>query len=200
MEPIKSFTVGNLRVEIRADSDPPSPREDDNLGRMICFHERYYLGDEHTYRHADYAGWEELEAAIQKNEDAAIILPLYLMDHSGISISTSADRFRACDGAGWDWGQVGFIVGTRAALRKEYGRLTKKRIAQAIRVLIGEVETYDQYLSGDVYGYEILQDGDVIDSCWGFYGIEHVRAEARRVAEAQLPRQNCELNHDSPSL
>ena len=38
-----------------------------------------------------------------------LILPLYLMDHSGLSIRTSSELFRMCDSAGWDWGCVGFI-------------------------------------------------------------------------------------------
>ena len=34
----------------------------------------------------------------------------------------------------------------------------------------GKVETYDQFLTGQVYGYIIEKYGEIIDSCWGFYG------------------------------
>ena len=66
-------------------------------------------------------------------------------------------------------------------VRKEYGwkNITKKRREQIREYLRGEVETYDQYLTGDVYGFEyqevlVYPDGreEVVeeDSCWGFYG------------------------------
>jgi hypothetical protein len=52
---------------------------------------------------------------------------------------------------------------------------------RAIKYLEGEIETYDDYLRGNVYGYileELVEDGDPedkndweeIESCWGFYG------------------------------
>jgi hypothetical protein len=47
-------------------------------------------------------------------------------------------------------------------------------------ILLEEVEVYDQYLSGDVYGFVLKElqtcptcndvNEEVIDSCWGFYG------------------------------
>jgi hypothetical protein len=43
-------------------------------------------------------------------------------------------------------------------------------IEHAERLALGEVETYDQYISGDVYRFEVLVDGEVTDSCGGFYG------------------------------
>ncbi len=46
-----SVTESNLeylpkRVRIIQDSDPMSPREWDNVGKMVCWHRRYNLGDE----------------------------------------------------------------------------------------------------------------------------------------------------------
>jgi hypothetical protein len=40
------------------------------------------------------------------------------------------------------------------------------------------------YLRNEVYGFEIEGvDGDALDSCWGFYGLEDVRADAKEAAE-----------------
>ena len=36
--------------------------------------------------------------------------------------------------------------------------------------LHSEVETYDQYLRGECYGFQLYEDGEEIDSCWGFLG------------------------------
>ncbi|GAF98690.1 unnamed protein product, partial [marine sediment metagenome] len=44
----------------------------------------------------------------------------------------------------------------------------RKRIEGYLK---GEVETYDNYLTGYVFGYCIKDaDGEDVDSCWGFYG------------------------------
>lgn len=169
-----------LRIE-QDDMDHSSPRDWDNMGTMVCFHKSYVLGDkDHGYDPSEYDGWSEMAAAIQKDEDLAVILPLYLYDHSGISMSVG--RFD-CH---WDSGQVGFIFVSKKKVREEYG---KKRLSQKIlelveNALIGEVGTYDQYLTGDVWGYVIEDDeGNHLDSCWGFYGRDTCEEEAKSVME-----------------
>lgn len=154
-------------VRIKHDDGPESPREWDNMGTMICFHRRYNLGDKHEYRADDYAGWDEMEDAILKDNPGGVILPLYLYDHSGITMNTTGF---SCP---WDSGQVGFIVASAAKIRECFGvkRITAKVRARALESLRGEVEVYDQYLTGEVYGFEVLdEDGEVTDSCWGFFG------------------------------
>jgi hypothetical protein len=160
-------------LEILVDNHPENPRNWDNMGTMVCFHRRYDLGDEHNYDHNDYSGWGEMEGAIIKNEKTAVILPLYLYDHSGITISTSPF---SCQ---WDSGQIGFIFISKEKLKKEYGvkRVTNDLIKKAEKCLLGEVETYDQYLTGEVYGYRVIdEEGNEVDSCWGYYGDEGIEA------------------------
>lgn len=54
----------------------------------------------------------------------------------------------------------------------------------AEKYLKSEVETYDQYLTGDVYGYVIEdKEGEELDSCWGFYGEEYCLEEAKSIAD-----------------
>jgi hypothetical protein len=159
--------TNNKTLEVTQDEYAESPRHDDNLSTMICFHGRYNLGDKHNYKHQNYSGWAEMEKAIIKNESPAVILPLYLYDHSGITISTSPFS------CGWDSGQIGFVFVSKEKLRKEYSvkRITNEIINKATKVLLAEVETYDNYLRGEVYGYTLLnENGEVEDSCWGFIG------------------------------
>jgi len=168
----------NKTINIKYDQDAESPRAWDNLGTMICFHGRYNLGDEHSFDHNDYNSFEEMEKAIEKQYDA-VVLPLYLYDHSGITISTSPF---SCN---WDSGQVGFIAISKEKARNEYGwkAITKKRKELLTSYLEGEVETYDQYLRGDVFGFEILNsEGEVEDSCWGFFGEEYAIEAAKEAA------------------
>ena len=176
----ESIEHAGLTIRIEPDDDPESPREWDSFGKMVCFHRRYDLGDEHDYRSDDYSGWDEMEDAIQQEEDAAVVLPLYLYDHSGITMS--AGPF-SCP---WDSGQVGFTFISKADLRKEYGlkRISKVALKKAEKLLIAEVEEYDQYLTGDVWGYVIERDGEEVSSCWGFFGDKYCVEEAKRVAES----------------
>jgi hypothetical protein len=123
-------------------------------------------------------------AAIDK---VAVVLPLYLYDHSGITMRTSPF---SCP---WDSGQVGWIYVPLTKVREEYGvkRVTKRVRDLVTKVLVQEVETYDQMLTGQVYGVIIEdEDGDQLDSLWGMYGdLDYVRAEGREMANGQTPKR-----------
>ena len=162
----------------------------DNNGIMVCFHKRYKLGDKHDYNSTNFNGWDELYKQIeQDNDDLVAILPLYLYDHSGISISVSPFSCR------WDSGQVGFIYTTHSRLKK-MGHTKDVNIDKVTDWLKSEVDTYNSFLIGDIYGF-ILHDkpcdtcygeGEELNSCWGFIGndpiengmIDHLPEKYRR--------------------
>lgn len=164
-------------LEIEHDDDPMNPRTDwDNLGTMLCFHKGYNLGDKTDYRSSDYESWEELKNAIIENEGEVIILPLYLYDHSGITISTSPFSCR------WDSGQIGYIFVSKDKIKKE--GIDEDEV---IEYLKNEVKTYDQYITGDIYRYTIYeietcslghQHKNVVECCGGYYGEDECREEA----------------------
>ena len=160
---IETLKNGNATLEIHQEVEPQSPRSWDNLGTMLCAHRRYDLGDKHSYE------LEYLHQIEANKEGKYIVLPLYLYDHSGITMRTTPF---SCP---WDSGQVGVIFVDKKKVREEYGWkvITAKRKEQILGYLRGEVETYDQYLRGDVYGFRKLVDGEEVDSCWGFYGSDH---------------------------
>lgn len=171
MQLIDSIEYDGYLINIFPDEDPPDPRKEfDHLGTMVCFHRRYNLGDKHEFRDPD-------EFRVFLKEEKPICLPLYLFDHSGITMSTGSEKFRACDPQGWDWGMLGCIYVTRENVRKEYNasRVTKMVFEKVTKLLEAEVEEYDHYLTGNVYGYEITRGCgeevmEAIDSCWGFFG------------------------------
>lgn len=92
------------------------------------------------------------------------ILPLYLYDHSGITMRTSPF---SCP---WDSGQVGWIYADADTIKAEYGALTPETMKKALTVMQGEVETYDYYLTGQAYGFQLFDGETETDSCWGFLG------------------------------
>lgn len=183
---LKTLTFEDRRsLEIHLDDDPVHPRSEfDNLGTMVCFHRSHNLGDEkdgingHGIDHKDFANWDAIEDHIRSKNPGCVILPLYLFDHSGITIRTTCEQFRACDAQGWDWGQVGFIFITREKINEEYGEHGGRTDEQIEEYLRAEVAVYDQYLTGDIWGFivrgkpceECDGPGEESDSCWGFYG------------------------------
>lgn len=164
---IKEIGVSKYSVKIEVDTDPMNPRRDyDNLGTLVCFHKRYNLGDEHEYNSADYDGWDEMEDAICKEGDLAIILPVFMYDHSGITIQVGP--FSCL----WDSGQIGFIFVTKKTIRGWFGvkRVTSGLLKKVDEYLRSEIAVYDAYLRGDAYGY-VIEDAqeEHVDSCWGYY-------------------------------
>jgi hypothetical protein len=166
-------------LKIEPDADPQNPRDFDcNVGRMVCFHSRHTLGDKKNLPPADeFKTWGTLRKHLVKEEKAEVILPLYLMDHSGLAISTTPF------GCSWDSGQVGWIYSTVKELVAWLGKSwTREQAEKALKI---EVEVYNKYISGDVWGYVITDAfGDEVESCWGFYDQDAAEAEGEMALAA----------------
>jgi hypothetical protein len=150
------------------DENPDNPREFEPASTMLCFHRRYLLGDKtNEYWHGNS---QDVVDHLKENASNYIVLPLYLLDHSGLWMRTR--NFSDVDPGQWDSGQIGIIYYDRPTILKEWGwkYLTKKRKKLLKTYLEGEVELYNDYLTGNVWGYVIEAHGNVIDSCFGFYG------------------------------
>ena len=172
-------------IRIEQDEDAQNPRtEHDNVGTMVCFHHKYRLGDKHSYDKADFNSWDELKERLIA-DGAHIILPLYLYDHSGITMNTSGFTCR------WDSGQVGFIFCLKEQVQAEWDGDDEKAKAY----LESEVKTYDDHLTGNVYGYKITspEGKDLDDSCWGYFGDPEksgVITEAKSIVDAYIEDKN----------
>jgi hypothetical protein len=132
-----------------------------------------------------------------------VMLPLYLYDHGGITMSTGSF---SCS---WDSGRVGFTYATLEMARANWclsakdatswdfllddwddkGKKTGQKITlrkAAERLLIAEVEEYDQYLRGDVVGWRVEGDAIDHDSCWGYYDRKHAMDDAEGAVDAHI--------------
>ena len=193
-------------LKVETDYHSENPREWDNLCTMVCWNNRYDLGDKHSYsnpldlmmslyrevmneswfdEHTSEA-WQDVLQALEES-DLILIKAINMYDHSSITVSTSSvypynDR--------WDAGCVGFIYVTKNKLFEECIGMTEEDWKErADKYIENEMETYDQYLRDDVYGFTLTKKvikqekcphcGEVIreyevdeedDSCWGFYG------------------------------
>lgn len=189
-----------LRLVIDQDQFPDDPRSWDNLGTMLCCHRDYRLGDLNSNKETE----EQLAEICRKygksdeeidemtfaeeiqfilDQDDICGLPLWIYDHSGISISTG----RVCQ---FDSSFVGIIFVDRemffqqTCLKDDYN--WKK---DAEKMLQSEIEIYNCFLEGDVCvanlfepvveihqnlnGEElnraVIPEGELIDSIGGLY-------------------------------
>lgn len=156
-------TTENKEIFIFHDKEPTSPREDYKescLGIILYSSNSYTLGDINIKRF-------ENNNVLNQYVEILIKLPVYAYIHSGVTISTSPFSCR------YDSGQSGEIFTTKAKIRKWYGvkRITKALQEKALKQLQNEIESFDKYLSGSVYGFKTFDKatGEEIDSCWGIY-------------------------------
>lgn len=201
--------------KIEFDDTPDSPREWDNLGKMVCFHSRRDLGDESPRcdpdgylsnlaceadpKLADTLEWLEERGLEERYRKAVgrslernyLIRELFLYEHSGLSMSSGTFEY-PCDSS-----IFGIIYVAKAKIRQEYGFkvITKDREQQILGYLDREVETYDEFLTGQVYGYRIfelpegvdpeelsdeeLEELEEVDSLWGIYGEDYAEQVAK---------------------
>ena len=176
-EEYKGYTIS-----IEHDNDPENPRDFCDYSTFALFHKRYSLGDpvsRHGIRTDDYSGWADMEAGIMRKHPKCVILPVYLYDHSGLTMSTTPFH---CP---WDSGQVGYAFVPRDKACEWLGKkyLTKKGRAVVEKWLVNEVRISSLYCNGEVYGFSISKDEEELDSCWGFYGMEDAIQSAREAVD-----------------
>lgn len=177
---IEEYDHHGLSVQILHDECMERPGISyDVLGTIYHCHDRYDIG---TYLQHNKLSLMHR----QLKETRAVILPVYMYDHSGISLST---RPFHCP---WDSFQVGFIAATREACQDAFSwsRLTQKRRNIVKRYLEDEVETLSQWCNGECFRYTITdKEGEELDSCSGFIGLDSVKEAANEYAAYYQPKQ-----------
>lgn len=169
MRPIETKTVTHNDVALTVNIYPDDVGTiddyfcDDTIKVAYLKKSRYVLGTQAVSEEE----MDEIGAGIRSGE--YIGLPVYAYVHSGIALSTGSF------GCPWDSGQSGFVY-MKATDARQYG--------DALAALRSTVEEMGKLCNGEVYGYEILdEEGNHVDSCWGFIGDECVMDEALRSAD-----------------
>lgn len=180
MGEVESFEHAGKTVTIYWDEDPMSPidsRYNEQNWALVCWHRRSNLG--HDNRKESVTA-DELKAEVEESGDKIrTILPLYLYEHSGMTLSTKPYGCR------WDSGQVGWIymtVSQFTSMGFEDGYLLAHDTAGLLESV---VKNYDDFLAGRCYGYVVTNsEDDELESCWGFIGdLDDVRSEGKCAAE-----------------
>jgi len=173
----KLETLDDLTAYAVPDDDARDPREEwDHACTMALFHNRYTLANESGLSTDNFGGWNEMRQHIYREHGKqTVIVPVWMIDHSGIALRAGRD-FGDCDPGAWDSGIVGFCYMTPAQMRENYvtKRITKKILEQARELVDAEVKEYSAYLEGDVYGIVVKDDeGVALDSLWGMLGYSY---------------------------
>ncbi|PYB68545.1 hypothetical protein DMB44_04215 [Thermoplasma sp. Kam2015] len=212
-----------LEVTRETDFGGVDPREDDTLGHMVCWNRGYNFGSEPHDRNIhsedelavilagilaeelnldsdqkanveNFNSPYELMRAIKKHT-RTVVLPIYLLDHGGLWLSTGRGYFDMIDPGSWDHGQAGIIYATSNDMKRNFKvqEITDEIMKEAENVLESEIERYSMFLQGDVWYYELKnRDTDeLIDSCGGIYADRF--SDLKRQIKSLIPEEFAHL-------
>lgn len=152
---IETINYRGHEIEIYFDHDAQSPDEfQDEQVFIVYDHRQFYVERE---------GFDpdEIFNTIKQGKKlykGYWVFPLYAYIHSGVALSLGRSSYPfTCN---WDTSFRGFVLVERLK-----GFSWKEN--QAYKLAEIEVKTWNEYLSGDIYGYN-----SECGSCWGFYGEE----------------------------
>lgn len=177
-KPYETFQHEGLTVKIIQDTDAQSPDDFGDDGIFLVHYHRDFTVTRDKIVTVDeiaalYRG--EKSERLKELQREYHFFPVAALIHSGVYLRLGQGGF-AEDSGGWDTSHVGAVL----VSKKEWKRRDKAASAAA-----SHVDTWNQYLSGDVWGY-VVEDsaGDHLDSCGGFYGLDYCREEAKSSAES----------------
>lgn len=176
----KTITKELPCLVIRHDQDAESPRAwDGSIGYFLTQEDKYNSpdGTEHPlYR----IMIETVEDAISTDDHMqrikaqatsedihiAYIYPVNRYEHGNII-------YRRGTAKGFDYSNCGFFIVTKEKLKETGMKNAKTNIERSIDQ---ELKTYTNWANGEVYGFTLHdEDGNEIDSYWGFFDIEDIR-------------------------
>lgn len=169
-------TVRGYTVKIIQHADAESPGDRDDTGAFIVTTRNRYF-EVLQGRDSRGRGGRDAHEVMQDKDFVKkyYVFPLFAYIHSGVALSLgNTDYPFDCQ---WDGGQIGFVFCARDEWK--YRNRKVKGCNGARNYAEGMVTEWNSYLSGDVWGY-VIEDanGEHVDSCWGFYGLDYAKSEA----------------------
>jgi len=201
---IDTTEVNGFTVKIYNDPDAESPRDWTHGCDLALYHRRYDLPNDAGLDFDSFEGWADVADALTEHHGALVVAPVYGYDHGALALSLGngypfSDR--------WDSGTLGLAYVTEQNWKDTQGRPwtgSEQDQASARELMRSDVETYNMFLNGEVYGYVIEDpaDGEHLDSLWGMFGYDYTEREAAEAANAleHEPKCNGELNRRSGQI
>lgn len=142
-------------IEVKQDEHPSAPDEWGNDERFLVYDHRDFTVKEKGFDPNEI--FEHMQEKKQRLYDGYWYFPVFAYIHSGVALSLGKSGWPF--NCPWDTSFKGF-----ALVKRIKGWSWKEKSAREIAGYV--VEEWNDYLSGNVYGYNI-EEGD---SCWGYYG------------------------------
>ncbi len=169
------LSVKGLELRIGYDEDAEDPQNDDEPTAIIKgMHRKYQIGQLPEYNSGNFNGWEDFLEGLKEDWNPAVISPVYMMDHSGLSFSMGP--YGGMYGH-FDSGQVGYIFVPRTHLMEYWGwkNLNEGRRRELYEVMKTCLESYEQYVNGNLLRYSCYRDGEMVDSCGSVSSIVDIK-------------------------
>ena len=169
---------GRFSVRLEQDDNARSPQEDGDHGLfLVAKHRQFFVAPPESEKNF------EIQEVLDAHKKTHHVFPLEAYIHSGVALALSGEG--NFPDRQWDVSQLGLVFVSKAEWPAP---------AAARKAALGYVATWNQYLSGDVYGYVVAEHetagdpqsaiiDDHVESCWGYYGEEHAKAEGKQALE-----------------
>ena len=180
MEAIETIKYKGYDINIIPDNYPQSPNEWSNDDYFLVYDHRDFYVKKSGFDPEDI--FENMQNG-KKTYDGYFYFPVYAYIHSGVHLQLKR-WFN-----GLPQGHNEFDVSFRGfcLIKKTKGSYTMKK---AYKIAQSVIDEWNDYLSGNVYGYRVCKNDEIIDSCYGFYG----DYEKSRIIEEAKSIVDCEVN------
>lgn len=177
---------GTYRVRLEQDDTPESPRDFDSNAGIIVAKSRGYCVPQEGDHVADILEWmdngeefPEIAYRLRWIADAAVVLPIYSTHDGVLHVGDANDNGEHLAGVTYDDATV---------TREERAVDPTWNPEQALRV---DVEEYNRWTTGEVYGYIVERQIPTCDHCgcearweveesvWGHIGTDYAEQAAR---------------------
>lgn len=155
------------QLKIGYDDCSESPRNDCNIGQILCLPNRYINNElelpyEYNEKFKESRNLNEIEEMLTKL--GYIHERICVYDHSGVRVYLGSPCCR------WDSCHIGWYVVDKKQYRENNNkkRISKKDLRLIDEIMQSEIRTYNNWINGNVYYYELYKNGELIDSCSGF--------------------------------
>jgi len=177
MNQVHSEKYKGYEILILQDEDPQAPNEGDVEDLFLVFDHRDFCVKVPGYEPQDL--FNDVYAKNKRFYNGYWLIPIEAYIHSGVHLMIKGSVEAAnCPDRRWDVSFKGFVLVKRIKQWSFTYETATKRAAELVK-------SWNNYNSGNVYGYEIPE---LDSSCWGFYGDweDHAMVEAKHVIDHHL--------------
>lgn len=138
--PDRIIRADTLELQIIRDESPSNLRDDDNLSVIFTW--------ERDYCSPDRPGKDQLEFEEyldQHRADFPVLIPLRRLYEGELHETTDESR------------TIGYLYVDAEKIEYEYDAVTEESIARATKVALAELKIYNQFVTGDVWGYRLCE-------------------------------------------